>query len=183
MLLKIFKLGVVLIISVTVVTAWVAAAAPQKKACDGLIAALGRAQGDYNRARSARITAEGDFNRAKNRVGAIVAKIKTNEAQQSKAETALDQLKEEQAHCENANGDLSPLSGSCASVQARIDKAKKEIAALRSAHDQLMDQRMAADMDVERTERDLAARRAAESAALAALDKAKKDAAGCRRAA
>ena len=173
----------VIVISVVAIASLTLAATPQTKPCDGLIAAIGKAQGDYNRARSARIKAEGDLNRAKSNVKSIVAKIKANEAQQSKAEAVLDQLKEEQARCENANGDLAPLSGNCATVQTRIDKAKKDIAALRAEHGRLQDQRTAADMDVERNERELAAKRAAESAALAALDKAKQNAAGCRRAA
>ncbi len=164
---------------------WVtrAAAAPQKTPCDGLIAALGRAQGDYNKARSARIKAEGDLNRAKNNVKSIAAKIKASEAQQSKAETVLDQLKEEKARCDNANGDLAPLSGNCVTVQSRIDKANKDIAALRAEHGRLEDRRTAAELDVERNERELAAKQAAEASALAALEKTKKDASGCRRAA
>jgi predicted nucleic acid-binding Zn-ribbon protein len=159
------------------------AAAPQKSPCDGLIAAIGRAQGDYNRARSARIKAEGDLNRAKGNVKVIAAKIKANEAQQSSAEGVLDRLKEERARCDNANGDLAPLSGNCASVQARIDRANKDIAALRAEHGRLEDQRTAAEMDVERNEREFAVQRAAEATALAALDQAKKNAASCRRAA
>ncbi len=171
-----------LLISVAVTSLGFGANA-QKNPCDGVIAALGRAQGDYNRARSARIVAEGNLNRAKNNVNSIASRIKANEAQQNKAEALLDQLKEEKARCDNANGPLAPLSGNCTTVQARIDKAKKDIDALRAANQKLEDQRLAADMDVERYERELAAKRAAESAALAALDKAKKDAAGCRRAA
>ena len=155
----------------------------QKTSCDGVIAALGKAQGDYNRARSALIKAEGDLNRAKNNVKSIATKIKANEAQQSKAETALDQLKEEQARCENANGPLAPLSGNCATVQSRIDKANKDIAALRAEHGRLEDQRTAAEMDVERNEREFTAKQTAEATALAALEQAKKNAAGCRRAA
>lgn len=172
-----------LTISIVALSSMTIAAIPQKSLCGGLIAALGRAQGAYNKARSERIAAEGNLNRAKNNVNSIVAKTKANEAQQSKAEAALDQLKEEKARCENANGDLAPLSGNCSTVQARIDKVKKDIDTLRAAHQKLGDQRLAADMDVERYERELAAKRAAESAALSALDKAKKDAAGCRRAA
>jgi predicted nucleic acid-binding Zn-ribbon protein len=172
-----------LLISLVAVTGLTIAAVPQKSPCDGVIAALGKAQGDYNRARSARIKAEGDLNRAKNNVKSIATKIKANEAQQSKAEAVLDQLKEEQARCDNANGDLAPLSGSCATVPARIDKAKKDIAALRAEHGRLEDQRTAAEMDVERNEREFAAKQAAESAAQTALDQAKKNAAGCRRAA
>jgi len=171
----------VLLMSAGVITTLVVTAAPQKDKCDALMAAVARAQDAYNRARAARVGAERDLNRARNQVTSIVAKIKANEAQQSKAEAALDKLKEEQARCENTNGDLSPLSGNCATVQTRIDRAKKDIAALRATHDQLMDQRQAADMDVERTERDLAAKQAAESAAQAALEQAKRDAAGCRR--
>ena len=174
-----FLIAVLLI----VVAALANAAIPQKSPCDGVIAALGKAQGDYNKARSARLKAEGDFNRSQNNLKSIDARIKTNETQQSKAEAVLDQLREEQARCENANGDLAPLSGNCATVQARIDKAKKDIATLRADHGKLEDQRTAAQMDVERNERELAARRAAESAALAALELAKKTAAGCRRAA
>jgi chromosome segregation ATPase len=158
-------------------------AAPQKSPCDGLIAAIGSAQGDYNRARSARIKAEGDLNRARNNVKVIAAKIKQNEVQQSTAEGVLDRLKEERARCDNANGDLAPLSGNCASVQARIDRANKDIAALRAEHGRLEDQRTAAEMDVERNEREFAARQAAEATALAALEQAKKNAASCRRAA
>jgi len=172
-----------ILISLGAITSLAIPAVPQKSPCDGVIAALGKAQGDYNRARSARIKAEGDLNRAKNNVKSIGAGIKANEAQQSKAEAVLDQLKEEQARCENANGDLAPLSGSCATVQARIDKAKKDIATLRAAHGRLEDQLAAAQMDVERNENEFAARRAAEASALAVLDKARKDAAGCRRAA
>jgi predicted nucleic acid-binding Zn-ribbon protein len=160
-----------LLISLVAVTGLTIAAVPQKSPCDGVIAALGKAQGDYNRARSARIKAEGDLNRAKNNVKSIATKIKANEAQQSKA------------RCDNANGDLAPLSGSCATVPARIDKAKKDIAALRAEHGRLEDQRTAAEMDVERNEREFAAKQAAESAAQTALDQAKKNAAGCRRAA
>lgn len=171
------------VVPLAAVASMALAAIPQKNPCDGLIAALARAQGDYNKARSARIKAEGDFNRAKNNVRSIVAKIKANEAQQSKAEAVLDQLREEQARCDNANGDLAPLSGNCASVPARIDKAKKDIATLRAEHGRLEDQQTAAEMDVERNERDFEAKQAAEAVALAALDKAKKDAAGCRRAA
>ena len=160
------------------------AATPQKGICDGLMAALGRAQSAYNKARAERIAAEGNLNRAKNNVKSIVAKIKANEAQQSNAEAALDKLKEEKARCDNETGpDLGPLAGNCTTVQSRIDRAKKDIDALRAAHQKLEDQRLAADMDVERYEREVAAKKAAESAASIALDKAKKDAAGCRRAA
>ena len=182
--LKNIRRWFVMLISLTAIASLGASAAPRLSGpCDGLIAALGRAQGEYNKARSARIVAEGDLNRAKGRVNSIVAKIKANEAQQSTAEAQLDKIKEEKARCENSNGPLAPLSGPCTTVQARIDKAKKDIAALRAAHQQMEDQRQAADMDVERTERSLAAKRVAEAAALAALEKAKKDAAGCRRAA
>lgn len=170
-----------LVISLVAIVSIGMTATPQKN-CDGLIAALGRAQGEFNKARAQRIAAEGDLNRARNRVSSIVAKIKANEAQQSKAEAALDKLKEEQASC-STDSNLAPLTPNCATVQARIDRAKKDIAALRAVHQQLEDQRLAADMDVERNEQALAARRSAESAALAALEKAKKDAAGCRRAA
>lgn len=182
--LEALRRSFLLLVSLATVGSLVTAAAMRVDGpCDGLIAALGRAQGEYNKARSARIVAEGDLNRAKGRVNSIVAKIKANEAQQSKAEAQLDRLKEEKARCENSQGPLAPLSGPCTTVQARIDKAKKDIDALRAAHQQLEDQRLAADMDVERNEKQLAAKRAAESAALAALEKAKKDAAGCRRAA
>ena len=178
----IFLTAMLALISIFVLVV-IVTAAPQNSACDGVIAALGRAQGAYNKASSERITAEGNLNRAKGRVNSIVARIKANEAQQSKAEAAFDRLKEEQARCENANGDLAPLSGNCATVQTRIDKAKKDIAALRAAHKQLENQRLAADIDVERNELELAAKQAAEATALAAFEKAKKDAAGCRRAA
>lgn len=182
--MKLLKPGLVILTSVAAVAALAVMATPQKKGvCDGLIAAIGRAQGEYNRARAERIAAEGNLNRAKNNVKSIVTKIKANEAQQSKAEALLDQLKEEKARCDNADGPLAPLSGNCTTVQTRFDKAKKDIDALRGAHQKLEDQRMAADMDVERYEREVAAKKAAESAALIALDKAKKDAAGCRRAA
>jgi len=160
------------------------AATPQKGVCDGLMAALARAQSAYNKARAERIAAESNLNRAKNNVKSIVTKIKANEAQQGKAEATLDQLKEEKARCENSTDpNLAPLTPNCSSVQSRIDRAKKDLDALRATHQQLEDQRMAADMDVERYEREFAAKQAAELAAQIALDKAKKDAAGCRRAA
>lgn len=173
----------VVVILPIVVASLASGAIPQKSPCDGVIAALGKAQGDYNKARAARIKAEGDFNRSQNNLKSIAARIKANEAQQSKAEAALDQLKEEQARCENANGDLAPLSGNCATVQARLDRAKRDLATLRAEHGKLEDQRTAAQMDVERNERELAAKRAAEAAASAVLEQAKKAAAGCRRAA
>ena len=159
------SLWLLIVILMSLVVSLAIAATPQKSPCDGVMAALGKAQGDYNNARSARIRAEGDFNRSQNNLKSIDARLKTNEAQQSKAETVLDRLKEEQARCENANGYLAPLSGNWATVQARIDKAKKDIATLRAEHGKLEDQRTAAQMDVERNERELAAKRAAESAA------------------
>ena len=172
-----------IVMALAAITSVAIGATPQKNRCDGVIPALGKAQGEYNKARSARIKAEGDLNRARNNLKTIADRIKTNETQQSKAEAVLDQLKEEQARCENANGELAPLSGNCTTVQARIDKANKDIANLRAEHGRMVDQQTAAEMDVERNERELAAKQTAEAAAQAVLDQAKKDAAGCRRAA
>lgn len=156
-------------------------AAEEPGDCKALREAVNRAQTACNKAVGAWKQATVRVIQAEQAVKNVQNRLNTNDKAQIKVIRELEAAKADQATCANTSqdGPLAPLVD-CSKVQARINKAEKELAELEAKNKELEEELRAKQQEVEEREDDAANAHAAERQAWAALEQAKAAAAGCK---